>query len=63
MVARRAADRPSATCARGSASTEGVPWSCSSFGGLGLPGFDPRALEPIESRFRFLDASDLPAIA
>jgi hypothetical protein len=32
-----------------------------SFGGLGLPGFDRGVLAPLETRFRFLDASELPA--
>jgi hypothetical protein len=32
-----------------------------SFGGLGLPGFDRSVLAPLEKRFRFLDASELPA--
>ena len=32
-----------------------------SFGGLGLPGFDRAVLAPLETRFRFLDASGLPA--
>jgi hypothetical protein len=31
-----------------------------SFGGLGLPGFDRRVLEPLATRFRFVDASDVP---
>lgn len=32
-----------------------------SFGGLGLPGFDRSVLSPLETRFRFLDASELAA--
>jgi hypothetical protein len=32
-----------------------------SFGGLGLPGFDRSVLAPLETRFRFLDASELAA--
>jgi hypothetical protein len=32
-----------------------------SFGGLGLPGFDRGALEPLAARFRFLDACELAA--
>jgi len=32
-----------------------------SFGGLGLPGFDRGVLAPLETRFRFVDASDVPA--
>jgi hypothetical protein len=31
-----------------------------SFGGLGLPGFDRGVLAPLETRFRFVDASEVP---
>ncbi|MET0552873.1 MAG: hypothetical protein ABW221_07545 [Vicinamibacteria bacterium] len=47
---------------RGQLGLEGArPVVLLSFGGLGLPGFDRRVLGPLEDRFRFLDAADLPA--
>jgi L-arabinokinase len=60
MVARRPrVARPEARARLGLDGTR--PVVLLSFGGLGLPGFDRAALEPLERRFRFLDASDVPA--
>lgn len=40
---------------------DGRPVVLLSFGGLGLPGFDRGVLAPLEARFRFVDAADVPA--
>lgn len=59
MVARRS--RVARDVARARLGLHGTrPVVLFSFGGLGLPGFERRVLEPLENRFRFLDASDLP---
>jgi L-arabinokinase len=60
MVARR--PRVARAEARALLGLDGTrPVVLLSFGGLGLPGFHRGVLDPLATRFRFLDASDLPA--